>query len=311
MATSRPIREGDRLTRINDEGPTGYGAGRSSVGGESTQEFVLQDDFGLTGMTNDQYRITVCDRVFGVRYCADFRDPRLAAAVANGTAPGLYVREGDDTSNWGAYREVLARRVEEAMAARRGGVVEVDTTATVTSPLIRECHWCHNSRRITRSQDDERRICSYCFDWPEVAQARRDAAALAAARAMPTATTRQDDEIRVGDVVEVVSDDGFNTIKADIGRGGRVSHLARGVVYLNSIDGMRLPVDNVASLADVRKVTPSSPSITVAANVSPMPDAEAARIEAAVSDEVRRQMSSPPASGGDEVTARQASVCRR
>lgn len=172
------------------------------------------------------------------------------------------------------------------------------------APLIRECHWCYNSRRITHSQDDEGRACSYCFDWPEVAQARVDTAALAAAQAMPTAATRQDDEIRVGDVVEVVSYDGPNTIKADIGRGGRVSHLAHGVVYLNSIDGMRLPVDNVASLADVRKVTSLSPSIPVAATVSPMPNAEAARIEAAVSDEVRRQMSSPLASGGDEVTIR-------
>nr|MCH9835337.1 hypothetical protein [bacterium] len=278
------------------------GGNRAAGGREHLPDFVLQADFGLDALNGDAYRSQVCIRVFGLQPSAT--DASLAAAITNGTAPGLYVREGDDTSNWGAYREVLARRVEEAMAARRGGVVEVDTTATVTSPLIRECHWCHNSRRITRSQDDERRICSYCFDWPEVAQARRDAAALAAARAMPTATTRQGDEIRVGDVVEVVSYDGPNTIKADIGRGGRVSHLVHGVVYLNSIDGMRLPVDNVASLADVRKVTSSSPSITVAANVSPMPDAEAARIEAAVSDEVRRQMSSPLASGGDEVTIR-------
>ena len=245
MATSRPIRQGDSLTRLNDEGPRGYGAHRIALGSENTQEFALNEDFGLALLFDSDYRKAVCDRVFGVPDCANFRDPRLAAAITNGTAPGLYVREGDDTSDWETYRQVLARRVEEAMAARRGGVVgDVPTT------------------------------------------------------------TRQDDEIRVGDVVEVVSYDGFNTIKADIGRGGRVSHLAHGVVYLNSIDGMRLPVDNVASLADVRKVTSLSPSITVAANVSPMSDAEAARIEAAVSDEVRRQMSSPPASGGDEVTIR-------
>ena len=294
MATSRPIRVGEWLTHLSG---SHIGGNHTAKGDEHTPNFVLQADFGLDMLGGDEYRSRVYTRVFGLRPSAT--DASLATAITNGTAPGLYVREGDDTSNWEVYRGVLARRVEEAMAVRRGGVVGVETTA-VTSPLIRECHWCYNSRRI--SQDDEGRACSYCFDWPEVAQARGDAAALAAARAMPTATTRQDDEIRVGDVVEVVSYDGFNTIKADIGRGGRVSHLAHGVVYLNSIDGMRLPVDNVASLADVRKVTPSSPSITVAANVSPMPDAEAARIEAAVSDEVRRQMSSPLASGGDGAT---------
>jgi len=155
----------------------------------------------------------------------------METALTNGTAPGLYVREGDDTSDWETYRQVLARRVEEAMAARRGGEV---TATRPSSPPIHECPWCYNSRRITHSQDDDGRICPYCFDWPEVVQAREDAAALAAARAMPTATTRQNP-------------------------------------------------------ADVRKV--SSPPQTVA---------DVSGIEAAVSDEVRRRISSPLVS--DETT---------
>ena len=60
-----------------------------------------------------------------------------------------------------------------------------------TLPPIRKCPWCRDSRRITHSQDDEGRVCPYCFDWPEVAQTRKDAAALVMARAMPTAATRQ------------------------------------------------------------------------------------------------------------------------
>jgi len=60
-----------------------------------------------------------------------------------------------------------------------------------TLPPIRKCPWCRDSRRITHSQDDEGRVCPYCFDWPKVAQMRKDAAALVMARAMPTAATRQ------------------------------------------------------------------------------------------------------------------------
>lgn len=248
MATSRPIRKSEWLTYL-----TGHhiGGNRAAGGDEHPPDFVLQSDFGLDVLNGNEYRSQVCMRVFGLQPSAT--DASLAAAITNGTAPGLYVREGDDTSDWETYRQVLARRVEEAMAARRGGAGGGETATAAASPLIRECHWCYNSRRITHSQDDEVRVCSYCFDWPEVAQAREDAAALAAARAVPTAT-RRDDEIRVGDLVEVVSCNDSHTIQADIGRGGRVSRITLGIVYVDSVNGMRLPIDNRASLADVRKV---------------------------------------------------------
>jgi hypothetical protein len=38
---------------------------------------------------------------------------------------------------------VLARRVEEAMAARRGEASGGETATAAASPLIRECHWCY------------------------------------------------------------------------------------------------------------------------------------------------------------------------
>jgi hypothetical protein len=55
----------------------------------------------------------MCERVFGIS--AD-NPISMETALTNGTAPGLYVREGDDTSDWETYRQVLARRVEEAVA---------------------------------------------------------------------------------------------------------------------------------------------------------------------------------------------------
>ena len=63
------------------------------------------------------------------------------------------------------------------------------TNGPVTALPIRKCRWCRGSRRITHSQDDEGRVCPYCFDWPEVAQTRKDAAALVMARAVDTAAS--------------------------------------------------------------------------------------------------------------------------
>lgn len=178
MATSRPLRDGDFVISLR-------GGGWAIWRGQGRGGYVLGSDFGLPEWRYD-YWVRVCERIYGLATDSD-----ISAAITNGTAPGLYVREGDDTSNWEVYREVLARRVEEAMAARRGEASGGET-------------------------------------------AREDAAALAAARAMPTATTRQDP-------------------------------------------------------ADVRKV--SSPPQTVA---------DVSGIEAAVSDEVQRRISSPLVS--DETT---------
>ena len=241
MATSRPIREGDRLTRLVGSRDTLYGGYRRADGLENPELYVLQSDFWLTSLQDSEYREAVNDRVFGIRDCSDLRDPRLAVAFANGTAPGLYVREGDDTSNLETFLAVLRQRRDEAVAAR----------------LRREA--------VTTGQQ-----------YGE------------------TTATRQDDEIRVGDVVEVVTCGGGMTSRQDVGCRGTVSQFDRSFlsipcVRLEYIPGYRLPAYSVVSLCDVRKVAslPSpSPSITVATNISPMPIDE--RITAAVAVETQR-----------------------
>ena len=251
MATSRPLRDGDFVISLRTGGWTFWRPYYHA-------EFVLGADFGIHRCIPN-YLTATSERIFGVSSAeGGLRSPQFAAAITNGTAPGLYVREGDDTSNWEVYRQVLARRVEEAMATRRGGEGGIGVGETTATPT----------------------------------------------------TTRQDDEIHVGDVVEVVSWMGANTIPYDVGKGGRVTrieHLPLDTrVHLESVTGLDLPIDNTASLVDVRKVTsPSSPQ-TVAATVSPIPDGEAARIEAAVTDEVRRSVSSPLAGSGDKTTRQRA-----
>lgn len=113
MATSRPIRKSEWLTYLSGHH---IGGNRAADGDERPLDFILQSDFGLDILNGNEYRSQVCTRVFGLQPSAT--NASLTAAITNGTAPGLYVREGDDTSNWEVYREVLARRVEEAMAAR-------------------------------------------------------------------------------------------------------------------------------------------------------------------------------------------------
>ena len=258
MATSRPIRRGEWLTCIQGHY---IGVSRRAVGDENPVEYVRQEDFAIQDLFGQRCAQEACVRIFGVTWPPS--EDTYQAAITNGTAPGLYVREGDDTSDWETYRQVLARRVEEAMAARRGGESGVDETATVTA----------------------------------------------------TATaTRRDDEIRVGDVVEVVSCRSIDwTTPTDVGCGGRVNEIDRltGIAHLESCAWLRLPQEGIVGLTDVRKVTSPSPPTIVVANGSPMPDEEANSLAAAVAaevlrmhDEVRRQMSSPLASGGDEVTIR-------
>ena len=116
-------------------------------------------------------------------------------------------------------------------------------------------------------------------------------------QATPTAT-RQDDEIRVGDVVEVVScrSTGWTTV-TDVGTRGRVTEIDEsvGIVRLESHRGQRLPQEGIAGLADVRKVTSPSPSSpqTVTVNFSPMPDGEVAKLATTVSEIVREIIDNP------------------
>jgi hypothetical protein len=269
-------------------------------------------------------------RVFGLQPSAT--DASLAAAITNGTAPGLYVREGDDTSDWETYRRVLARRVEEAMAVRRGGEGGVgagDETATETATTVRRfgpgpcmcstnglfigvtvpyhIEWSGTAMFYVYSdgrREQTETTLEHCLNsvrsgsyvelpvggvTPRPAPNRVQAA--------PTAT-RQDDEIRVGDVVEVVSCRNIDwTTPVDVGGRGRVSGIDKdmGFVRLNT-----QPREWIAAIADVRKVSSPSPQNTTTS--SPMPDGETAIIEAAVADEVQRRLSLPLTSSTEETT---------
>lgn len=240
MPTSRPLRDGDFVINLR-------GGGWAIWRGQCRDGYVLGADFGLPEWRYD-YWARVCERIYGLAIDSNVG---ISATITNGTAPGLYVREGDDTSNWETYRQVLARRVEEAMVARRGGEGGVGVG-----------------------------------DKPAAETA-----------------TRQDDEIRVGDVVEVVSCRNIDwTTPVDVGDRGRVSGIDKDMGFVR-LDTQ--PRKWIAAITDVRKVTsPSLSPQTVAVNASPMPDGEVARIEAAVSDEARRSVSSPLASSSDETTRR-------
>lgn len=320
MATSRPIRRGEWLTHIQ-----GHNIGMSyqAAGDENPVEYVRQEDFAIQDLFGQRCEQEVCVRIFGVAWPPS--EDAYQAAITNGTAPGLYVREGDDTSNWGVYREVLARRVEEAIATRRGiGGVGVGETAPVTlrrfapSPRIPNCDGkfisIDNGPGYTLDYDGHQMWANFGVRRelsPRVSLSTCEANVASghyielplgsgAVRAN-TATARQDDEIRVGDVVEVVScSDTRYTRRDDIGGGGRVTQRGVDSVQLTPVYDMRLPSGGVAAITDVCKVSSSS-SQTVAA---PMTDQEVARIEAAVTDEVRRSLSSTLVSSSDETTTR-------
>lgn len=246
MPTSRPIRRGEWLTWVIETcGVMKIGGNHNAIGTENPVDVVLQEDFHLLTLEGDPYVAAVNTRVFGVP--EDSSDRSRIAAVANGTAPGLYVRESDDTSNLEAFLAVLRQRRDEAVAARRGE---------------------------------------------------------AAATGQPGETaTRQDDEIRVGDVVEVVTCNGSDTARVDIGCVGRVCRIDRSFigsrireqVYLDRLEDRPLPTESRVSLSDVRKVASSpSPSITVATNIPPIPVEEVERITGAVAVEVQRPWTRVP-----------------
>jgi len=142
MATSRPILVGDWLTDIRTGSPfIGSNIHATIHEVRRPQGYILQGDFGLDSQGGDAYWQLMRERVFGMTGDGD-----IHIATTNGTAPGLYVREGDDTSDWETYRRVLARRVEEAMAARGDGVGGVGVGETATAA------------ETTTRQDDEIRV---------------------------------------------------------------------------------------------------------------------------------------------------------
>ena len=124
MPTSRPLVEGDRvvaISRLYTVGATYLFNPRRM----DSKHFVLCSDFDLPNHQTNNWWEVVGTKVFGIANSAP-NDVRLQTPITNRTAPGLYVREGDDTSNWEEYRQVLARRVAEAT-----GVVAISRLYTV------------------------------------------------------------------------------------------------------------------------------------------------------------------------------------
>ena len=62
-------------------------------------------------------------------------------------------------------------------------------------------------------------------------------------------------EIKVGDVVEVVSALSVVTWSTDIGRRGKVTHLGDKTIDVKEVPGYALPSGGVVGICDVRKVT--------------------------------------------------------
>ena len=65
----------------------------------------------------------------------------------------------------------------------------------------------------------------------------------------------QTTEIKVGDVVEVVSASSCATFSTDIGRRGKVTHLGDKTIDVKEVPGYALPSGGVVGICDVRKVT--------------------------------------------------------
>ena len=133
MPTSRPLVEGDRvvaISRLYTVGATYLFNPRRM----DSKHFVLCSDFDLPNHQTNNWWEVVGTKVFGIANSAP-NDVRLQTPITNRTAPGLYVREGDDTSNWEEYRQVLARRVAEAT-----GVVAISRLYTLGELVQRHGH---------------------------------------------------------------------------------------------------------------------------------------------------------------------------
>ena len=129
MPTSRPLVEGDRVVAITDVEPNSrlYTVGDTYLFNPSrmdSKHFVLCSDFDLPNHQTNNWREVVGTKVFGIANCsATSSDPRLLSAIRRGTAPALYVREGDTVEPWSSYQAVLLERRMRALTERHRGLI--------------------------------------------------------------------------------------------------------------------------------------------------------------------------------------------
>jgi hypothetical protein len=84
-------------------------------------QYILKKDFGLPVDSHNRYFIG--QRVFGLQNWRFPNDTRLLSAIRRGTAPALYVREGDTVEPWSSYQAVLLERRMRALTERHQGLI--------------------------------------------------------------------------------------------------------------------------------------------------------------------------------------------
>ena len=109
MPSSRKFVDGDNVVLIFSR--TGCAEMRQWSNKLNPDYYVLLSDFSITLSYNTRNRelwLLIADRVFGL---SRFDSKLALESVKKGTAPGLYVKEGDTTTPWEIYSQVLKSRI--------------------------------------------------------------------------------------------------------------------------------------------------------------------------------------------------------
>ena len=121
MPTSRPLVVGDRFIALCSPLTIGesyvFELRSYQQAAINAAYVVLCSDFTLPSRGVNDWWTVVGARVFGIANCAS-KDPRLISAIRRGTAPALYVREGDTVEPWSSYQAVLLERRMRALTER-------------------------------------------------------------------------------------------------------------------------------------------------------------------------------------------------
>ena len=124
MTTSRPLVEGDVVVGIADSPIPIIGDAYYWQRSFDPNHYVLSSDFSLPcRYKNPDWAEIQGQRVFGISRCSTSNDPRLLSAIRRGTAPALYVREGDTLEPWTSYQAVLHERRMRALTERHRGLI--------------------------------------------------------------------------------------------------------------------------------------------------------------------------------------------
>jgi hypothetical protein len=121
MPTSRPLVEGDRVVAISL--PLTPGESYSYPIRNTEAQYVLSDDFHLPNRGVNNWWVIVGERLFGIRGYSGRSNVILRSSIDRGTAPALYVREGDIVEPWDAYQATLRDRRMRALTDRHAAFI--------------------------------------------------------------------------------------------------------------------------------------------------------------------------------------------